>query len=55
MVDFGDSRFIFKVLVFSNELFVFAANSICKVMAMRAMKNGKLGSSLTWCLRSKVR
>ena len=37
-----------------NRLFVFPANSICKVMAMRGMKNGKLGSSLTWCLRSKV-
>ncbi|XP_065065550.1 nuclear pore complex protein Nup85-like [Rhopilema esculentum] len=29
------------------------ANGICKVMAMRAMKHGRLGASLTWCLRSK--
>eukprot|EP00794_Sanderia_malayensis_P008966 gene8967-9923_t len=29
------------------------ANSICKVMAMRALKGDRLGSALAWCIRSK--
>jgi len=29
------------------------AKSICKVMAMRAFRYGRLGSALSWCLRAK--
>ncbi|XP_013379129.1 nuclear pore complex protein Nup85-like [Lingula anatina] len=29
------------------------ANSICKVMGMKALHNDRLGSALSWCLKSK--
>ncbi|RMX46657.1 hypothetical protein pdam_00019051, partial [Pocillopora damicornis] len=27
--------------------------SICKTMSMNALRNGRLGAALAWCLRSK--
>lgn len=27
---------------------------VCKVLAMRAYKSGRLGAALTWCIRGKV-
>ena len=34
---------------------LYAVRSVCKVMAMRAFKRGRLGAALTWCIRGKVR
>lgn len=31
-----------------------AARSICRVLAVRAYRRGRLGNSLTWCIRAKV-
>ena len=36
-------------------VFIFSAQSICKTMSMKAMRSGRLGAALAWCLRSKVR
>eukprot|EP00117_Sycon_ciliatum_P044290 scpid43655/ scgid31977/ Nuclear pore complex protein Nup85; 85 kDa nucleoporin; FROUNT; Nucleoporin Nup75; Nucleoporin Nup85; Pericentrin-1 len=30
-----------------------AGNSVCRIMAMQAYRNGRLGSALNWCLRCK--
>ena len=34
-------------------MFFLSARSICKVMGMKALRNGRLGSALSWGLRSK--
>lgn len=31
-----------------------SVKSVCKLMAMRAYKRGRLGAALTWCIRGKV-
>ena len=36
-------------------VYIFSAQSICKTMSMKAMRTGRLGAALAWCLRSKVR
>ena len=33
----------------------FAVQSICKIMGVRCSQDGRLGSALSWFLRSKVR
>ncbi|XP_068761276.1 nuclear pore complex protein Nup85-like [Montipora capricornis] len=43
-----------KVLRLCEDLDMLAqAQSICKTMSMKAMKSGRLGAALAWCLRSK--
>lgn len=32
---------------------VYAVRSICKIMAMRALRNNRLGSALSWSIRAK--
>lgn len=34
-------------------LCVYAVRSICKIMAMRALRNNRLGSALSWSIRAK--
>ncbi|KAM7443262.1 Nucleoporin nup85 [Porites harrisoni] len=43
-----------KVLRLCEDLEMLAqAQSICKSMSMKAMRSGRLGAALAWCLRSK--
>ncbi|CAH3040149.1 unnamed protein product [Pocillopora meandrina] len=43
-----------KVLRLCEDLEMLAqAQSICKTMSMNALRNGRLGAALAWCLRSK--
>ena len=56
MILLKKGKFVLKVIALASERGISAVvSSACKVMGMRALKTGRIGTAMGWALRSQVR